>query len=948
MTTRERAKSRLPTFANLATFIATRQFPVYVRRMVDSFCSFSIRSCFTVVVALVAFALIAVPPAQAEVLVSNIEQSADGEDANLGGIQHFQGFVTGSNEKGYHLSSIEVHYKTLTLQGQTEFFELLEGTTTGTTVTELSGDSITAPGIRTFTPDTATVLKKDTTYYFYMYSNFSTLSTTLSASEDESGHSDFNVLDVSQYRVTSRIYEWDPVKRIRINGSAVTTDNDATLRVLSASPDTLSPEFAPTTLAYSVSVGNSISQITLLSTALDVNATVEFLGSGDQSLADADANVEGHQVNLALGANTIKVKVTARNGTTTKIYTVTVTRSLTASTDATLNALELSNGTLSPTFATDHVSYTASVQGEFAQITVTPTATASGSTIEYLNATDTAIVDADTDKDGHQIALSIGANTIKVKVTADDRTTTKTYTLTVTRLSNDPSLRDLSMSDGALQPSFARGTTTYYASVRNTVDQLTVTPTKSHAGTTLSYPGSTDADTNTAGHQVDLTVGDNTINVKGTSEDGTQSRTYTVNVWRSNLLASAGTTFVSNLLQGSDYGRHFFGRVAMVFKSGRNPGGYTLSSVNIRYIDVENDAFSLSLCSADTDGFPTSECTELMPPSNFAAGALTFTAPANTQLAASKSYAVVVDPSASARAIALRTTFSSSEDIGSSGWSMGAAFSWAYRGQNTWNLNPYGDALLIAINAEVVRSDDATLSALTLSDGTLDPAFAAATEDYTASVEHASSQLTIAPTLNDSDATVEFLDSADAALADADSDTDGHQVDLDVGANTIKVKVTAPDTTTTKTYTVLVTRAQPLLTLNVDAIATDNVINIKEKADGFTIGGDTGTEAGVSVVVKVGSHTFDAVTSTDSDDTDSDETATWSVSVPAAATYITGTSVAVDVTVSKTGFTAPAKVTRTLTIDLTAPTAPTYTAPTALKVGEAITDMSPDRRDRYR
>ena len=62
------------------------------------------------------------------------------------------------------------------------------------------------------------------------------------------------------------------------------------------------------------------------------------------------------------------------------------------------------------------------------------------------------------------------------------------------------------------------------------------------------------------------------------------------------------------------------------------------------------------------------------------------------------------------------------------------------------------------------------------------------------------------------------------------------------------------------------------------------MINIAEKAAGFTIGGDTGTEAGVSVVVKVGSHTFDAVTSADPDDTDSDATATWSVSVPTAAT----------------------------------------------------------------
>ena len=57
--------------------------------------------------------------------------------------------------------------------------------------------------------------------------------------------------------------------------------------------------------------------------------------------------------------------------------------------------------------------------------------------------------------------------------------------------------------------------------------------------------------------------------------------------------------------------------------------------------------------------------------------------------------------------------------------------------------------------------------------------------------------------------------------------------------------------------------------------------------------------------------------------------------------YITGTSVVVTVSAAKTGFTAPADVQRTLTIDLTAPVAPSYTAPGSLKVGAAITSMSP-------
>ena len=138
----------------------------------------------------------------------------------------------------------------------------------------------------------------------------------------------------------------------------------------------------------------------------------------------------------------------------------------------------------------------------------------------------------------------------------------------------------------------------------------------------------------------------------------------------------------------------------------------------------------------------------------------------------------------------------------------------------------------------------------------------------------------------------------------------------------------------TAMFTVTV-QATGALVLNLDAVATDNTINIDEKTAGFTISGDTGSEAGVSITVTVGST---ELTATSADD---NGTATWSVSVPADANYITGTSLVVEVNATRTGFTAPAAITRTLTVDLTAPTAPTYTAPGSLKVGVAIAAMSP-------
>ncbi len=75
--------------------------------------------------------------------------------------------------------------------------------------------------------------------------------------------------------------------------------------------------------------------------------------------------------------------------------------------------------------------YTAMVANDVAEVTVTPMAIDSGATIEYLDGDDATINDAGT-ADGHQVALDLGENVIKVKVTATDGTT-QTFTVTVTR-----------------------------------------------------------------------------------------------------------------------------------------------------------------------------------------------------------------------------------------------------------------------------------------------------------------------------------------------------------------------------------------------------------------------------------------------------------------------------------------------------------------------------------
>ena len=99
--------------------------------------------------------------------------------------------------------------------------------------------------------------------------------------------------------------------------------------------------------------------------------------------------------------------------------------------------------------------------------------------------------------------------------------------------------------------------------------------------------------------------------------------------------------------------------------------------------------------------------------------------------------------------------------------------------------------------------DDATLTSLTISEGTLDPDFAADATDYTASVPNSVESLTVSAMANHEDATVEFTPEEDA-----DATADGHQVDLEVGKTEITVKVTAADEVATETYIITVTRLE--------------------------------------------------------------------------------------------------------------------------------------------
>ena len=210
---------------------------------------------------------------------------------------------------------------------------------------------------------------------------------------------------------------------------------DDTLDALALSAGTLAPTFAAATEAYTASVANNVARITVTATASQDAATVEFLDSNDAPLGDADAGTNGRQVDLdGRGQHGEDPGDARRPRQDEDLHGGGDARGGGGRRrDADRPGAERGDARLRrSTPATEN--YTASVAKSVARITVTPTASQTAATVAYLNAGNAALGDADPATAGQQADLTSGENTIRVKVTAPDGATAKTYTVVVTRM----------------------------------------------------------------------------------------------------------------------------------------------------------------------------------------------------------------------------------------------------------------------------------------------------------------------------------------------------------------------------------------------------------------------------------------------------------------------------------------------------------------------------------
>ena len=178
--------------------------------------------------------------------------------------------------------------------------------------------------------------------------------------------------------------------------------------------------FAADRFDYLVQAPDGVSRVTLSAAAAFSDSEVSF------SVADADADVGGVQLDLVYGLNT--VVVTSVNGDDTRTYTLRINAGappppLPSPSSAELSSLAVSGAEVS--FSADRLTYAAQVGADVESVTVSAAAADERASVTVLPA------DAVTGTDAHEVALSVGENVVTVTVVVGE--VIRTYTVVLTR-----------------------------------------------------------------------------------------------------------------------------------------------------------------------------------------------------------------------------------------------------------------------------------------------------------------------------------------------------------------------------------------------------------------------------------------------------------------------------------------------------------------------------------
>jgi len=230
------------------------------------------------------------------------------------------------------------------------------------------------------------------------------------------------------------------------------------------------------------------------------------------------------------------IKAYNAGGVGTAIVNITVAPN---ANNANLKNLTISSGTLNPAFAGATTNYTATVSNPTASITVTPTASDPAAKVTVNGKT---LVSGSLSAN---LPLLVGPNIITIVVT-ENVTTSKTYTVNVTRLASDYAyLANLQLTSGKLNPAFASTTLRYTAGVSRTTFSIAVTPITVYAFETVTVNGA-EVPSGTVSPPVSLNNGVNNISIVVTAQNGINIKTYALVVTKEPAAMTADVKDAAN------------------------------------------------------------------------------------------------------------------------------------------------------------------------------------------------------------------------------------------------------------------------------------------------------------------------------------------------------------------------------------------------------------------
>ena len=527
--------------------------------------------------------------------------------------------------------------------------------------------------------------------------------------------------------------------------AATTTSSDATLSALTVNDGTTEHTIDLATTPYTVNVRNAVTTVTLTATPTHTGASVSAVTLGGTAIIDTDFTDGITVPSLAEGDNEIVVTVTAEDGTTTQPYPVTVT-----------------------------VTRAATVPGAPTGLS----ATANGSTQIDLSWTAPSS-DGGASISGYKIEVSSDSGTSWTDLVANNTTTTYSHTGlspsttrhyrvsainsvgtgaasnvddattdAATTTSSDATLSALTVNDGTTEHTIDLATTPYTVNVRNAVTTVTLTATPTHTGASVSA----------------VTLGGTAI----IDTDFTDGITVP-------SLAEGDNEIV----------------VTVTAEDGTTTQPYPVTVTVTRAATVPGAPTGLS---ATANGSTQID--------------LSWTAPSSDGGASISGYKIEVSSDSGTSwtdLVANNTTTTYSH----TGLSPSTTRHYRVSAINSVGTGAASNVDDATTDAATTTSSDATLSALTVNDGTTEHTIDLATTPYTVNVRNAVTTVTLTATPTHTGASVSAVTLGGTAIIDTDF-TDGITVpSLAEGDNEIVVTVTAEDGTTTQPYpvTVTVTRA---------------------------------------------------------------------------------------------------------------------------------------------